>query len=224
MALPASALDVHGLADTIAASLLARNTVSRTTAILADVASSIRAKARTDEQLREDAAAGTSPAIAEAAVRMRERLARGGAVITFGNGGSATDANDFAIDCAAPAKPHAPIKAISLSMAPANISAIANDIGRDAIFLRQLIPHGKPGDIAMAISTSGGSSNVIAALGEARKRGMLTVALLGYNGGEIARRGLADVAIVVNCDYIPRIQEIQASIYHTLIDALAGSV
>lgn len=64
------------------------------------------------------------------------------------------------------------------------------------------------------ISTSGGSRNIIIALEEARKRGMLTVALLGYDGGEIERSGLADLPIVVHCDYIPRIQEVQASIYH----------
>jgi len=100
---------------------------------------------------------------------------------------------------------------------------VANDIGRDAIFLRQLIAHGRPGDVAVAISTSGGSANLIAALEEARRRGMLTVALLGYDGGEIGRRQLADVPLVVQCDYIPRIQEVQASIYHALIDALHES-
>jgi D-sedoheptulose 7-phosphate isomerase len=134
----------------------------------------------------------------------------------FGNGGSATDANDWALDCVgAPAA----IRALSLSMEPASITAIANDIGREAIFLRQLIAHGRRGDVAIAISTSGGSTNVIAALEEARKRRMLTVALLGYEGGEIVRRGLADLPIVVGCDYIPRIQEVQASIYHVMTEA-----
>jgi len=105
-----------------------------------------------------------------------------------------------------------------LSTDPANITAIANDIGRDAIFLRQLIAHGRRGDVAIAISTSGGSFNLIAALDKARKRGMLTVALLGYDGGEIVRRGAADLPIVVRCDYVPRIQEVQASIYHVLTE------
>ena len=73
--------------------------------------------------------------------------------------------------------------------------------------------------MAIAISTSGGSANVIAALREARSRGMLTVALLGYDGGEIVRQGLADLPIVVRCDYIPRIQEVQASIYHVMTEA-----
>ena len=102
----------------------------------------------------------------------------------------------------------------------ANVTAIANDIGRDAIVLRQLIAHGRRGDVAIAISTSGGSANVIAALEEARRREMLTVALLGYDGGEILRRGITDLPIVVDCDYIPRIQEVQASIYHVMIDLM----
>ena len=88
------------------------------------------------------------------------------------------------------------------------------------IFLRQLIAHARPADVAIGISTSGGSANVIAALAEARKRGLLTVALLGYDGGEIVRRKLADFAIVVRSDYIPRIQEVQASVYHIMRELL----
>ena len=75
-------------------------------------------------------------------------------------------------------------------MEPANITAIANDVGTEVVFLRQMIAHARPEDIAIGISTSGGSRNIIVALEEARKRGLLTVALLGYDGGEILRRGL----------------------------------
>jgi D-sedoheptulose 7-phosphate isomerase len=112
------------------------------------------------------------------------------------------------------------VPAISLSMEPANLTAIANDVGVEVIFLRQLIAHARPEDVAVGISTSGGSKNVIMALEEARKRGLLTVALLGYDGGEIKRRQLADFSIVVRSDYIPRIQEVQASIYHVLRESL----
>jgi len=103
-------------------------------------------------------------------------------------------------------------------MEPANFSAVANDVGVEAAFLRQLIALADPRDVAVGISTSGGSANVVAALEEARKRGLLTVALLGYDGGEVVRRGLADFPLVVRCDYIPRIQEIQASIYHVILE------
>jgi D-sedoheptulose 7-phosphate isomerase len=105
-------------------------------------------------------------------------------------------------------------------MEPANVTAIANDVGTELIFVRQLIAHARAEDIAIGISTSGGSRNAIAAFEEARKRELLTVALLGYDGGEIKRRGLADYFIVVQSDYIPRIQEVQASIYHVMREAL----
>jgi D-sedoheptulose 7-phosphate isomerase len=188
--------------------------------VLAEVAASIEMKARDDETLREQVAAGQAERIVGTAMAIRDRLRAGGSLILFGNGGSATDANDWALDCVVPLKGFRPVPAISLALEPATLSAIANDIGPEAIFLRQLIGQGRPADVAVAISTSGGSANVIAALGEARKSGLLTVALLGYDGGEIARRGLADWTLVVPCDYVPRIQEIQAAIYHVLLEAL----
>jgi D-sedoheptulose 7-phosphate isomerase len=190
-----------------------------TSTVTGDVAASIRAKAEEDVRLRERLSRERADVIAEAASAVMARVAAGGTLLLFGNGGSATDANDWAIDCVTPPAGGRAVPALSLSMEAANITAVANDIGRDAIFLRQLIAHGRGGDVAIAISTSGGSSNVIAALEEARRRSMLTVALLGYDGGEIARRGLVDLPIVVDCDYIPRIQEVQASIYHVLTEA-----
>jgi D-sedoheptulose 7-phosphate isomerase len=181
-----------------------------------DVAASIIAKVADDSALRATVSCEEADAIGETIIAMRAALHTGGKFIIFGNGGSATDANDWALDCVAPPHGYEPIAAISLAMEPANITAIANDVGVEVIFLRQLIAHAAPGDVAVAISTSGGSRNVIAALEEARKRELLTVALLGYDGGEIRRRGLADHVIVVRSDYIPRIQEVQASIYHLI--------
>ncbi|MGI9078703.1 MAG: SIS domain-containing protein [Gemmatimonadaceae bacterium] len=191
-----------------------------TTGVIADVARSIQLKARDVARLRAEVAREQSELIAHTARAMHDRIAVGGKLILFGNGGSATDANDWAIDCVAPPNGYRPIPAVSLSMEPANISAIANDVGVDVIFVRQLIAHARPEDVAIAISTSGGSRNVVAALEEARKRKLLTVALLGNDGGEIRRRGLADHYVVVQSDYIPRIQEVQASIYHVIRDSM----
>jgi D-sedoheptulose 7-phosphate isomerase len=188
--------------------------------LLKQVAASIQMKVQDDSRLRAQVAREQAEQIGNAAVAIHERILRGGKLIIFGNGGSATDANDWAIDCVCPPSGYRPVPAVSLSMEPANISAIANDVGTDVVFLRQLIAQGRPEDVAIGISTSGGSRNIIAALEEARKRKMLTVALLGYDGGEIKRRRLADFPIVVQCDYIPRIQEIQASIYHIIRELL----
>jgi D-sedoheptulose 7-phosphate isomerase len=190
------------------------------TDLVAQVASSILMKVQDDSSLRAQVAREEVERITDATLAIHERLRRGGKLIMFGNGGSATDANDFAIDCIAPPAGFRPIPAVSLSMEAATVTAIANDVGADVIFLRQLIAQAHRDDVAIAISTSGGSRNVIAALIEARKQGLLTVALLGYDGGEIRRQGLADHYVVVTSDYIPRIQEVQASIYHIMRENL----
>jgi D-sedoheptulose 7-phosphate isomerase len=180
------------------------------------IAASIVAKAADGEALREKAAQRQSGAIAAAALAIATRLRRGGRILTFGNGGSATDATDFVLDCLDASEGMRPIPALSLAAEPAIITAIGNDVGLELVFVRQIIAQARPEDVAFAFSTSGGSKNVVAALAEARARGLATVALLGYDGGEIARRGLADHTIVVESDYIPRIQEVQGAIYHVL--------
>src|SRR5215208_4932601 len=184
--------------------------------VVRDVQGSMLQKMQEVNTLRAAAAESQANAIAHIAVAVTERLERGGKIITFGNGGSATDANDLVSDCVDPPPGWGTVPAVSLSAEPANITAIANDIGTEAIFARQLIAHAKPEDVAVGISTSGGSANILASLAEARKRGLLTVGIVGYDGGRIVAERLADYAVVVRSDYIPRIQEVQASIYHVL--------
>jgi D-sedoheptulose 7-phosphate isomerase len=184
--------------------------------IIEEVAASIRMKVAEDARLREQVATEASGAIAAAADAIASAVSNGRKLILFGNGGSATDANDWALDSIAPPQRMRPIPAISLSAEPAVLTALANDIGVEVLFLRQLIAHARQGDVAVAISTSGGSRNLLCALEEARRRGLTTIALLGHDGGEVLRRGLADYAIVVSSDYIPRIQEVQASVYHVI--------
>jgi D-sedoheptulose 7-phosphate isomerase len=191
-----------------------------TSDLIEEVAASILMKVHDDTLLRTQLAKEQAEQIGTTALAIHQRLSRGGKLILFGNGGSATDANDWALDCILPRPGYRSIPAISLSMEPANITALANDVGTEVIFLRQLIAQARPEDVAIGISTSGGSRNIVAALEEARKRGLLTVALLGYDGGEIHRRGLADFPIIVRSDYIPRIQEVQASAYHVIRETL----
>jgi D-sedoheptulose 7-phosphate isomerase len=184
--------------------------------VVEEVQGSMVQKVQEVNRLRAAAAESEAAAIARIAATIVERLERGGKLIVFGNGGSATDANDLVADCMAPPPGFEAIPAVSLSAEPANITAIANDIGTEAIFARQLIAHARPEDVAVGISTSGGSANILSALAEARKRGLLTVGIVGYDGGRIVSERLADHALVVRSDYIPRIQEVQASIYHVL--------
>jgi D-sedoheptulose 7-phosphate isomerase len=184
--------------------------------VVQEVRGSMLQKMEEVNRLRAAAAESEANAISQIAAAIAERLERGGKLITFGNGGSATDANDLVSDCVDPPPGFGAIPALSLSAEPANLTAIANDIGTEAIFARQLIAHARPEDVAIGISTSGGSANILAALIEARRRGLLTVGIVGYDGGRIVAEQLADHAVVVRSDYIPRIQEVQASIYHVL--------
>ena len=210
----------HDLGDTAFLYPFLGQEKQETRGLLAEVAASIQMKVHDDSGLRTRLALEQAEQISNAAQAIHERVQRGGKLILFGNGGSATDANDWAIDCVLPPLGYQPVPAVSLSLEPANITAVANDVGTDVIFLRQLIAQARPDDVAIGISTSGGSRNIIMALEEARKQELLTVALLGYDGGEIKRHQLADFPLVVHCDYIPRIQEVQASMYHIIRESL----
>jgi D-sedoheptulose 7-phosphate isomerase len=159
--------------------------------------------------------------LVETAQLIADSVKAGGKILIFGNGGSATDAQDFCVDLMAPSNSGArrrPVPAISLTNDAAVVSAVGNDVGFDNIFARQVIAYGNRGDVTVAISTSGGSRNVLAAVEEARRRGLLTVALAGYGGGRLA--SMCDLVHVISADYIPRIQEAQASQYHVLCSLL----
>jgi D-sedoheptulose 7-phosphate isomerase len=140
----------------------------------------------------------------------------GGKLLALGNGGSATDAMDAVADFRSSAGGRRAWPAIDLTEDAAILTAIANDIGIDAIFSRQVIAYGTAGDALLALSTSGNSRNLIEALAEGRRRGLVTVAMVGYDGGRIAAERLADHVVVTRSEHIPRIQEAQASAYHVL--------
>jgi D-sedoheptulose 7-phosphate isomerase len=185
--------------------------------VLADVCSSVRAKAGEVARLREQTLTEGRDALLAAAAEVRAELDAGGKLLALGNGGSATDAMDVVADFRCP--PVAgwrPRAAMDLTEDSAILTAIANDIGTEAIFARQIIAYGREGDALLALSTSGNSANVIAALEEARRRGLQTTAMVGYDGGRVAAEGLADHVIVTRSEHIPRIQEAQASAYHLL--------
>jgi D-sedoheptulose 7-phosphate isomerase len=187
------------------------------TGVLEDVARSVVGKADDVGQMR--AGSLDAEGYAGTARQMADRIRSGGKVLTFGNGGSATDAQDLAADLVAPPHGMKPVPAISLTNDAAVITAIGNDVGFENVFARQVIAYGRPQDVAIAISTSGGSRNLLVAVEEAKRRGLLTICLAGYGGGRLAE--LCDRSHVINADYIPRIQEAQASQYHVLRSLLA---
>jgi D-sedoheptulose 7-phosphate isomerase len=184
--------------------------------VLADVARSVRMKSEEVGELRAQTLIENREAVLAAAAALREAFGAGRKLLALGNGGSATDAMDLVADL----RPRFP--ALDLTEDPSILTAIANDVGVEMIFQRQVIAYGREGDVAVALSTSGNSGNVIAALGEARARGLVTVAFVGYDGGRVAGEALADHVIVTRSQHIPRIQEAQASAYHALVE-LIGS-
>jgi D-sedoheptulose 7-phosphate isomerase len=190
--------------------------------VVADVAASVRMKAAEVGELREQTLAEGRETLAAAAAVLRDRLDAGGRVLVLGNGGSATDAMDLAADLRSPPHGWRPRRALDLTEDAAILTALANDIGTEAIFSRQVIAHGRSRDALVAITTSGGSANVLAALAEARRRGLATIAFVGYDGGRIAEEGLADHVIVTRSQHIPRIQEAQATAYHVLRELVEG--
>jgi D-sedoheptulose 7-phosphate isomerase len=188
--------------------------------VVADVRSNVLMKAEEVGALREQTLGENREALVAAAAALRECFRAGGKALVFGNGGSATDAMDLVADLHAAPQGWTPRAALDLTEDSSIITAIANDIGVEAIFLRQIIAYGRAPDVAVAISTSGNSANIIAALAEARRRDLGTLALVGYDGGQVAAEGLADHVIVTRSQHIPRIQEAQASAYHALRELL----
>jgi D-sedoheptulose 7-phosphate isomerase len=185
-------------------------------AVVADVRASVVMKGRETTALREATITRHAGVLAAAAADLREGFAAGGRLLALGNGGSATDAMDAVADFRAPLAGGPPRPALDLTEDAAILTAIANDIGTEAIFARQVIAHARAGDALLALSTSGASPSVLAALAEARRRGVRTIAMVGYDGGRVAAEGLADHVVVAPSEHIPRIQEAHAGAYHVL--------
>ena len=190
-------------------------------AVLDDVRRSVLMKAEDVAALRAQTLHDNAETLFDAAAGARERLERGGMVLALGNGGSATDAMDAVADFRSDAGGRRPWPALDLTEDPAILTAIANDIGTEAIFLRQVIAYGHEADVLLALSTSGNSVNMIDALAEARRRGLQTIAFVGYDGGRVLSERLADHVVVTRSQHIPRIQEAQASAYHVLRELVA---
>lgn len=152
---------------------------------------------------------------------MARAFGNGATLLAFGNGGSTTDAQDMVTELLNPPFPDWPsLPAIALTNDIAVVTAVANDVGFDNVFARQVIAFGRAGDIALGISTSGNSSNVLVAFEQAKKQGLLTIGLAGYDGGKMLHSPAVDFCINAPSDHIPRIQEAQATVYHALLEVI----
>lgn len=169
--------------------------------------------------LKERFFAASAPLLLEVGGRMAESLLAGGRVLAFGNGGSAADAQHFVAELVGRMRrERAGLSAIALTTDPSIVTAVGNDMGFGAVFARQVEAHGRPGDVALGISTSGRSPNVVEGLRTARARGLLTVGLTGNGGGALA--GLVDHLIDVPHPDTQRIQEVHSMVLHVLCEVV----
>jgi D-sedoheptulose 7-phosphate isomerase len=168
---------------------------------------SVEAKRRFFDESAED--------VARAAQMIIEKMRAGGKLLIFGNGGSAADAQHIAAELAFKmGRERAALPALALTTDTSLLTAISNDRSFDFVFARQIQALGRRGDIALAISTSGNSTNVIEAVKEARAMEIATIGLLGAGGGEVAK--LVDIALVVPHRDTPRIQEVHIATGHII--------
>jgi D-sedoheptulose 7-phosphate isomerase len=186
--------------------------------LLADLAASAQAKAAESLALRRSTLEANADLLETAATEMARRFAAGGRMFTFGNGGSCTDSTTLARLFARPpiSTPGKSLPAWSLTADQAILTALGNDVGFELVFVRQLIARAKAGDIAIAMSTSGNSPNLLTALAEARQRGLYTIGFAGYDGGAFANNPNVDACFVVRSQSVHRIQESQALLGYQL--------
>jgi D-sedoheptulose 7-phosphate isomerase len=154
---------------------------------------------------------------------MTDRFGRGGRLFVFGNGGSSTDAASLAALFNQPPWGQ-PLPARNLVDDSAVLTALGNDVGFDLVFSRQLIAHARPDDIAIGLSTSGNSRNLLYAFSEAAGRKLLTIGIAGYSGGDMATSPDVHHCLVVDADSVHRIQETQAALGFALWNEVQSQV
>jgi D-sedoheptulose 7-phosphate isomerase len=185
------------------------------TSLLDDLAASARGKAAESARLQRESLDEYGDGLSSAGTQMAERFRRGGRLYTFGNGGSSTDAATLASLFSRPARGR-PAPAWSLASDQAVVTALGNDVGFELIFKRQIIAHARDRDIAIALSTSGNSDDLMTAITEAKQRGLLTIGFSGHDGGRMAAAMELDFCFTVHSQSIHRIQESQALLGYRL--------
>ena len=185
------------------------------TSLLEDLAASARGKAAESARLQRESLDEYAMMLTAAGKAMAERLLRGGRLYTLGNGGSSTDAATLASLFSRPARGRA-VAAWSLAADEAVVTALGNDVGFELIFKRQIIAHARDRDVAVALSTSGNSEDLMTAIAEAKRRGLLTIGLSGHDGGRMAVADDFDHCFTVHSQSIHRIQECHAVLGYRL--------
>jgi D-sedoheptulose 7-phosphate isomerase len=188
-------------------------------ALIVEVTNSTIVKAREIAALRNLVAEQFGRQITECAAAIARAFVAGGRLLTFGNGGSATDACAIASTFSRP-QCGTPIPAICLNADVAIVTALANDVGFENIFARQLAAFATSHDIALGISTSGNSANLMRAFEEAERRDLVTIGLAGYDGGKMGELARLDYLFIVPSSSVHRIQEAQVTIYHLLWESV----
>jgi D-sedoheptulose 7-phosphate isomerase len=185
-------------------------------AVLDEVRRSTVAKTEEITELRRVIAERDAARLGDCARDVAARFAAGGRLLAFGNGGSATDAQQLATLFMNPGGDARPLPALGLANDTSVITALCNDIGVDVVFARQIGAFGRRTDIAIGLSTSGNSDNLLRAFDEASRRGMLTIGIAGYEGGKMAELDSIDYLFVAPSSSVHRIQEAQTTIYQVL--------
>lgn len=173
-------------------------------------------------KLKLSASQSLAAPIVRAGILLADALKSGGKVLACGNGGSAADSQHFAAELLNRfERERAPLAAIALTTDTSTLTSIANDYAYEQVFSKQVRALGRPGDVLLAISTSGNSSNVIAAMQVAHDAGMRVIALTGNGGGKMATLlGAEDVHLCVPHKVTARIQEVHLLVLHCLCDAI----
>jgi D-sedoheptulose 7-phosphate isomerase len=177
------------------------------------------AKCRDSVEVKSRFFDGHAEQVLRAAHLLADSYRAGGRLYTMGNGGSSCDAAHVAVEFQHPVTAGRPaLPATNLAQDMAMISAVGNDVGFDQVFARQMPGLVRRGDVALGISTSGNSANVLRGLETAHALGCRTLALAGGDGGAMARAPYVDLCLVVGSDSIHRVQETHVAIYHVLWD------
>jgi D-sedoheptulose 7-phosphate isomerase len=193
-------------------------------AVLDQVRQSTVAKAAEILSLRRAVRDADSARLLACALDMASRFTAGGRLLAFGNGGSATDAQQMATLFLYPGGSARPLPALSLASDASVLTALSNDIGVDVVFARQVAAFGSKSDIAVGLSTSGNSENLLRAFDEASRRGLLTVGIAGYAGGKMAELNSIDYLFVARSTSVHRIQEAQTTMYNVLWELCQGAL